>query len=306
MKYFNFVVLYFSDLESDVWAFIMNETVHLRTFESRDTDIRTEYMATSLSVNSDGNFVVSDLGADTCRVFDPTGRLVCDFDVYPLSEPSHVLPLADGGGYLLSCCDGLQFYDSNGRHAEMNGKKVTFKDIKCPQCVALDSKQNYVVSDMYDCGSMIVTMDKDTLLPTGIMCGKQYSTSPEAFKKAWYIHVTTDDSVLVSDREDHMVKCYAKSGQFQWCAGGFGAKLGQFSTPAGVVEDRLGNVIVADSGNDRVCILTGDGQWLGAIVTEEQHGIYSPMDVAITTEGNLAVLQSNGTVSIFRYLTKVV
>ena len=41
-----------------------------------------------------------------------------------------------------------------------------------------------------------------------------------------------------------------------------GAGDGQFSDPAGVAVDQVGNMFVADSRNDRICLLDKNGNWI--------------------------------------------
>ena len=66
---------------------------------------------------------------------------------------------------------------------------------------------------------------------------------------------------------------------------------------------RYGHAVVADSGNDRVQVFSQDGDWLGTILDSEQHGILAPTDLAINGAGNLVLLQADGKVRIFTYMT---
>ena len=278
----------------------MTSANHIRTFESRDHSVDTDYMATGLSYcNISGNYTITDMGADTCRIFTEEGRRLFDLDLAPLEEPSQAIPVADGGT-VLACSKGLKYYDCKGKFKEFLAKG----DIKCPQSIAKDPTGCYIISDMHDCGSMIVTLERSSLLPLRIFSGSQYDSYPQRFTKAWYIHVRRDNSVILSDREDHTVKAFDVHGRFLWSSGGLGAGSGQLFIPAGITEDKLGNILVADSGNDRIQIFSSTGQWLGVVVDGE-HSIKTPMDVVTDSQGKLAVLQASGTVSVYTYLHTV-
>ena len=249
-------------------------------------------MASSLVLTPGGDILVADLGADTCRIFTHEGRLKQELDTYPFDEPTHAI--CHGGGYLLCCREGLKRFSIQGKYAD------TIQDIKCPQSVAMDTKRgNLIVSDMHDCGTVIVTLHRDTLKPLRFICGSEYENEA-VFRQAWHILVTVDNTLLLTDRYDHTLKAYRLDGTFLWSVGGQGSKPGQLFNPAGISEDFLGNILVADSNNDRVQMWGADGQWLGVLLNESQ--ISQPMDLATDEQGNLYVLQGDGKVVIYRYL----
>ena len=43
-----------------------------------------------------------------------------------------------------------------------------------------------------------------------------------------------------------MIKSYNPHGKYLWSAGGLGAEPGRFFTRAGIAQDELGNLLVAD------------------------------------------------------------
>jgi sugar lactone lactonase YvrE len=87
----------------------------------------------------------------------------------------------------------------------------------------------------------------------------------------------------------------AKEGIIVGGGQGLGNSLKQMSSPKGIIVDRLGNVYVADSGNDRVI------RWLkgakeGTIVVGgngrgvEPNQFYSPVDLSFDQQNNLYVV----------------
>ena len=222
---------------------------------------------------------------------------------------------------LVACRTGLKMFSGSGQLlSEMTS------DIKCPQCVVTDAHGNVIISDMLDGGSTIVTLDARTLIPVRLFCGAcvdlggpatnrdskifdldpftEIATKTDAtFHTAWYMHVTRDEHVVISDREHHMIKCYTSRGEHVWSVGGFGARNGQFVKPAGIAEDALGHLLVADSGNNRIQVLSGSGDWLGVILGDHVIELNCPMDVALDDRGHVVVLEASGTVHVYKYLT---
>lgn len=67
-----------------------------------------------------------------------------------------------------------------------------------------------------------------------------------------------------------------------------------FSTPHAVVFDRAGRLLVGDRENNRVQILSRDGQWQGEI-----SGLFKPMDVEPTPDGGVLVTDQTPRLSYF-------
>ncbi|CAF1458586.1 unnamed protein product [Adineta steineri] len=112
-----------------------------------------------------------------------------------------------------------------------------------------------------------------------------------------FIFVDEDQSVYVSDRENHRVmkwKKDAKEGTIVAGGNGRGAYLNQLSEPAGVAVDDLGHIYVADCNNHRImrwCEAKEEGE---IVIGENVEGTKSnqldrPRDLSFDDEGNLYV-----------------
>jgi len=58
--------------------------------------------------------------------------------------------------------------------------------------------------------------------------------------------------------------------------GYLGSESGQFKRPTGLLADDMGNILVSDSGNDRLLIFTEEGKYLKAVQHKDVVGLYSP------------------------------
>lgn len=92
--------------------------------------------------------------------------------------------------------------------------------------------------------------------------------------------------LYVTDISRHRVLRFNTSGVFQNEWGGFGTATSQFSSPYGVAVDGSGNVLVADSGNDRISKFTSTGTFISSFATS------NPLNVEVDAAGNIWVTSS--------------
>eukprot|EP00092_Neocalanus_flemingeri_P032122 GFUD01034913.1.p2 GENE.GFUD01034913.1~~GFUD01034913.1.p2 ORF type:complete len:293 (-),score=92.57 GFUD01034913.1:54-932(-) len=98
------------------------------------------------------------------------------------------------------------------------------------------------------------------------------------------------DCVYTLDLVTRKVAVCGKSGTGPGC----------FSNPAGVVVDSLGNWLVADSMNHRLCVYTGQGEWMGEV--RLRPGARRPSGLAIDKEsGDVYILNLQGQWALVRY-----
>ncbi|CAF0945153.1 unnamed protein product [Adineta steineri] len=112
-----------------------------------------------------------------------------------------------------------------------------------------------------------------------------------------FIFVDEDQSIYVSDRDNHRVMKWrkdAKEGTIVAGGNGEGENLNQLSSPYGVIVNDLGQVYVVDKGNNRVmCWCKGKEE--GEIVVggngegNQSNQLNHPMGLFFDNEGNLYV-----------------
>ncbi|CAF3991069.1 unnamed protein product [Adineta steineri] len=109
-----------------------------------------------------------------------------------------------------------------------------------------------------------------------------------------FIFVDEEQSVYVSDRENHRVMKWrkgAKEGRIVAGGNDQGRNLNQLSQPEGVIVDELGKIYVADNGNSRV-MRWCEGKEEGEIIVGGNGGenqLNGPVDLCFDDQGNLYV-----------------
>ncbi|CAF4094965.1 unnamed protein product [Adineta steineri] len=116
-----------------------------------------------------------------------------------------------------------------------------------------------------------------------------------------FIFVDEDQSVYVSDKDNHRVMKWrkdAKEGRIVAGGNGEGENLNQLSSPEGVIVDDLGQIYVADCWNDRV-MRWCEGKEEGEIVAggngegNQSNQLNCPTGLAFDDEGNLYVVDNS-------------
>ena len=85
---------------------------------------------------------------------------------------------------------------------------------------------------------------------------------------------------FVSDSKTDCVKVFDAKGYFLYDIG-----RGRLSYPVGLAIDKFNNLIVCDTGNQRLVIFTTEGDFL----SETEKCFHTPHFVAISKDGNLLV-----------------
>ncbi len=105
-----------------------------------------------------------------------------------------------------------------------------------------------------------------------------------------------DDIVFVASTGNHMIKKYsADDGKYIGEFGGNGDGDGKFNAPYGVCTDGKGRILVADTNNSRIQILTKEGKFISSIKCASQ-----PWDIAVDPAGNIhAALYNSGHIAVY-------
>ena len=90
---------------------------------------------------------------------------------------------------------------------------------------------------------------------------------------------------LLSDQGNHCIKAFDQSGTFLYKFGKEGSQDGQFNPPRGLLVGSSDNLLVCDSGNNRVQQFSLDGRFTGKSITR----LSQPMAILTATDGRFLV-----------------
>ncbi|CAH1781267.1 unnamed protein product, partial [Owenia fusiformis] len=119
--------------------------------------------------------------------------------------------------------------------------------------------------------------------------GKEEHTTPSGFFDSGYgtfIAVTKQDHIIISQSDTNNIRCVDSHGEEVFRYGGCGENA--LNDPFGVCVDTLGNILVADYGNNRVQLLSPDGNFIRHVLSESE-GLKYPWCLAMDTDDNLLV-----------------
>ncbi|XP_013407647.1 tripartite motif-containing protein 2, partial [Lingula anatina] len=205
-------------------------------------------------------------------------------------DPRGVTVLSDDR-LVVTCDDGCRVYSSPGKHVQTFGQGYKSN----PQGVTVDNNGHILVCDKNNkCICVYDAVQYNLINKIGVpMC-----------EDPRYIAVLPcRDTIVVSDYAGHCV--YGVTPQsdvvFKYgTSGKSGLGDGYLDQPTGVCTDSLGHIFIADPGNNRVVVLTSDGQLLRCIVGREQ--VSKPRCVTTDNKGQLVVGELKGQVKTFRYV----
>lgn len=116
------------------------------------------------------------------------------------------------------------------------------------------------------------------------------------FDQPRYISATVDGTIVVSDIGQNCVKCIDQSGQTVFCYSG----QNDMRNPQGVCVDKIGNVFVADNSNDRILLLTSNGQFQRHVLVKDS-GLERPCAIMVSSKNRLIIVQNDGMVKVYSY-----
>jgi DNA-binding beta-propeller fold protein YncE len=245
-----------------------------RGHQDGEGNVAQFYTSYGLAVDGDGNIIVADTFNHRIR------RITSQRQVSTLAGTGE-------GGYR----------DGEGTIAQFN----------TPTGVAVDGDGNVIVADWGNhCIRKITPQGQvSTLAGTGMKGHRDGEGTIAQFNSPRGVAVDGGGNVIVADRQNHLIRKITPQGQVSTLAGtgGVGFRDGegtiaQFCHPWGVAVDEGGNVIVADTANNRICKITPQGQVStlagnGKMGHRDGEGTIAqfnnPMGVALDGGGNVIV-----------------
>ena len=209
-----------------------------------------------LSIDRDGNLLVSDSHYGCLRVYSPSGELLRTLGGDIGTAPGQF-------GYI---CDAVQDADGNYYVAEFGeNQRITKLDVDgrfvrcwgCPgeepgqfnriRALALGPDGNLYVADA--CNHRIQVFYHDGNL---VRCWGEAGEAPGQLKYPYDLAFGPRGDLYVVEYGNHRVQKFSQEGESLGCWGGPGKMPGQLHAPWALAVDSKGRVHVCDSENHRV------------------------------------------------------
>jgi DNA-binding beta-propeller fold protein YncE len=209
-----------------------------------------------LSIDRDGNLLVSDSHYHILRIYTPEGRCLRTIGGEPGSGPGQFGYISDavqdGDGYFYVAEFGLNEriskLDSEGRFVRSWGSAGTepgqFGRVRA---LAIGPDGNLYAAD--SCNHRVQVFTRDGEL---VRCWGQAGEAPGQLSYPYDLAFGAHGELYVIEYGNHRVQKFTQEGESLGCWGGPGRGPGQFCSPWALGVDSRGRVHVIDSLNHRV------------------------------------------------------
>ncbi|MEW6126876.1 MAG: NHL repeat-containing protein [Acidobacteriota bacterium] len=238
------------------------------------------------------------------------------------SDPFGIAVDDDGNIYVADAgqCNCIRRINAQGNVETVAGFDEGFNDgsagqakFNTPSAIAFDNNGNLIIADTSN--NRLRKLDKKgqvtTLAGTGNTGFKDGSASEAEFDSPIGVAVDEEGVVYVADTYNDRIRKISKDGEVTTLAGtgaaGYQdgeAQSAMFDTPGGIAVDKLGNIFVADTGNDAIRKISKQGEVTtiaGGLQNNDEANadkpIRQPVGLALTHDGFLFIASSgNGRV----------
>jgi len=206
-----------------------------------------------------GNIVVASTFEDKVKMFTPTGKFISLVTApQPFERPSDMVTL-QSGQFVVRDNTRVQVFSANGNFMksmwqdrgqdkcyglaqDQEGRLVTIMESRRPR------KTDLLFFDLIS-GELVKKIEMEDIIANKAMSKCRFLTYQLG---KLYITDLGLDCVYILDPVTINAKVFGSSG----------SGPGQLSDPAGLVVDTVGNIIVADSKNHRLCLYNMEGKFL--------------------------------------------
>ena len=216
-----------------------------------------------------GTVAVSDHGNKRIQLFDSDGRYLREIGLrancssLDFTKSGHIIAVTPGDVHKIS------LFSEEGQFV----KHIDSEHLKFPFHISTDDYDDITVCDQ-ESNEVIVISSDGTELVTRIAA----SEHDQSMMYAIYHEET--DCFFVSDSKTDCVKVFDGQGNFLYDIG-----RGRLSCPVGLAIDKFNNLIVCDTGNQRLKVFTTEGDFL----SETEQCFHAPYFVAVSKDGNVLV-----------------
>ena len=216
-----------------------------------------------------GTVAVSDHGNKRIQLFDSDGRYLREIGLrascssLDFTKSGDIIAVTPGDVHKIS------LLSKQGQFV----KHIDSEHLKFPFHISTDDDDDITVCDQMSNEVTVISSDG-----TGLVTRIATSEHDQSMKYAIYHEQTA--RFVVSDSKADCVNVFDVKGNFLYDIG-----RGSLFYPVGLAIDKCNNLIVCDTGNQRLVIFTTEGDFL----SETEKCFHTPHFVAISKDGNLLV-----------------
>lgn len=242
-----------------------------------------------VTCTSTDDIIVTDCKNRRIQKFSKFGDLV-DY-VQLEDEPRDITTIGRNDDVAITLVGKLVIFLSTKKSMQLLKRAKTERQY---DGIAFSAKDSFlVVSSIRDClvdiiqlgGEVIRSIHSDTL-------------GAPLFREPRYVAVSPEGAIVVSDVEQNTIVSFDSYGRilFQYKSeSGKGLKK-----PQGVSVDKIGNIFVADNGNNRVQLCTNDGVFQRNVLGNDS-GLDKPVAIEVSSSNRMIIVQNDGMVKVFSY-----
>ena len=238
----------------------------------------------SITIDNNDCLYVVDPHNKLIQKFSATGEFLSQFSVNSHDKDCTTLDMAlDLNNGSIYCTDVVRKNDiysagNNMLKFNLDGKlqdMYQLNDMKYPLYLATNSQNDIFITDLTK--KCLVKVDKK---------GNKLCHMGD-FKYPGYVTVADDGCIIVPDRDSDCIYIFNPDGSVKHKFGCSGCERGQLKEPLGVAFDG-NNILVTDSGNDRIQVFQLDGTFVSAIASLDDP-LKDPRGLAVTKDGHVYV-----------------
>ncbi|KAL9984456.1 hypothetical protein ACROYT_G006749 [Oculina patagonica] len=253
---------------------------HVFTFGSRGSGSGQFILPHGISVNENTDRIaVADSGNNRVQIFSADGSYLREFGqkgikAERLRDPRSVA-FTKNGDVIVFQPGKISLFSENGQFI----KHIKNKHLNVLMSLSLASDGKMVACDWGDRTIKVLSPDGTELL--------RCFTAPDC-RESLYSAIYHQDMFFASYHGAHFVKVFNKEGVFLYDIGSEGSGNGQLSWPRGIAVDKFNNLIVSDSGNNRLQVFTLDGRFVN-MIKEQITELVCPYSISVSNAGQVFV-----------------
>ena len=242
-----------------------------------------------IAVNTEGQIVVTDNFGNCVYVFDINGNCVRKIgskgnNTGQFQYPNGISFLNDNEVLIADYgnCRIQRLNIQTGTVVKSFGKKGLEKgEFDRPIDVIVDDQKHIVVTEWGNGRIQVMSKDGESIFTFGDK-GPGKLDGPTCC-------ILCEKMFLVSDEGNHCIKVFDQTGTLLYQFGKQGYQDGQLKAPYGLLVDSSNNLLLCDSGNNRVQQFSLDGRFTGKSIAR----LSSPVAITKAPDGRILVTSHN-------------